>query len=167
MKEEYMIQANTEEDYVRIVEKYSDMMYRVAYQNLMNVTDAEDAVQETFLKLIRCSDKKFKDEEHLKAWLLRVTVNNCKDLYRRRLRHPESPLEEAGEEKEAPKHMELSEELSMLEANERIVLYMYYYEGYTLKEIAKILARKQNTISSQLSRARKKLGEILKEEYAV
>jgi RNA polymerase sigma-70 factor (ECF subfamily) len=55
----------------------------------------------------------------------------------------------------------------MLETDERTVLYMYYYEGYTLKEIAEILEKKQNTISSKLSRARKKLGEILKEEYAV
>jgi RNA polymerase sigma-70 factor (ECF subfamily) len=61
----------------------------------------------------------------------------------------------------------LSDELLMLETDERTVLYMYYYEGYTLKEIAEILEKKQNTISSKLSRARKKLGEILKEEYAV
>ncbi len=161
-----MIQVDSEEDYIKAVETYSDMMYRVAYQNLLNVSDAEDVVQEAFLKLIKHSDKKFKDAEHLKAWLLRVTINMCSDLHRKRKRHPETNLDEGLGESAAPQRENLSDELLMLETDERTVLYMYYYEGYTLKEIAQILEKKQNTVSSRLSRARKKLGEILREEYA-
>jgi RNA polymerase sigma-70 factor (ECF subfamily) len=162
-----MIQINSEEDYIKTVETYSDMMYRVAYQSLLSVPDAEDVVQEAFLKLLHHTDKKFKDDEHLKAWLLRVTLNMCNDLHRKRARHPETELDEGANEAVTPAQVNLSDELLMLEKDERTVLYMYYYEGYTLKEIAEILEKKQNTISSKLSRARKKLGEILKEEYAV
>jgi RNA polymerase sigma-70 factor (ECF subfamily) len=162
-----MIQINSEDDYIKTVEVYSDMMYRVAYQSLLSVPDAEDVVQEAFLKLIHHTDKKFKDDEHLKAWLLRVTLNMCNDLHRKRKRHPETELDEGVNEAVEPVRVNLSDELLMLETDERTVLYMYYYEGYTLKEIAEILEKKQNTISSKLSRARKKLGEILKEEYAV
>jgi RNA polymerase sigma-70 factor (ECF subfamily) len=162
-----MIQINSEDDYIKTVEAYSDMMYRVAYQSLLSVPDAEDVVQEAFLKLIHHTDKKFKDDEHLKAWLLRVTLNMCNDLHRKRKRHPETELDECVNEAVEPVRVNLSDELLMLETDERTVLYMYYYEGYTLKEIAEILEKKQNTISSKLSRARKKLGEILKEEYAV
>jgi RNA polymerase sigma-70 factor (ECF subfamily) len=162
-----MIQINSEEDYIKTVETYSDMMYRVAYQSLLSVPDAEDVVQEAFLKLLHHTDKKFKDDEHLKAWLLRVTLNMCNDLHRKRARHPETELDEGANEAVTPTRVNLSDELLMLEKDERTVLYMYYYEGYTLKEIAEILEKKQNTISSKLSRARKKLGEILKEEYAV
>jgi RNA polymerase sigma-70 factor (ECF subfamily) len=162
-----MIQINSEDDYIKTVEAYSDMMYRVAYQSLLSVPDAEDVVQEAFLKLLHHTDKKFKDDEHLKAWLLRVTLNMCNDLHRKRARHPETELDEGANEAVTPAQVNLSDELLMLETDERTVLYMYYYEGYTLKEIAEILEKKQNTISSKLSRARKKLGEILKEEYAV
>jgi RNA polymerase sigma-70 factor (ECF subfamily) len=91
----------------------------------------------------------------------------CNDLHRKRARHPETELDEGANEAVTPAQVNLSDELLMLEKDERTVLYMYYYEGYTLKEIAEILEKKQNTISSKLSRARKKLGEILKEEYAV
>lgn len=143
------------------VEKYSDMVLRIAYQNLKNQADSEDVVQNVFIKLIK--EPKFKDESHMKAWLIRVTINQCKDFnkmawYRR--------TESLSDELMIPFTKEeqgVLEEVLKLSKNYRNVIYLYYFEGYSIKEIANILNKSENTISSQLSRARKVLKNILLE----
>ncbi len=106
----------------------------------------------------------FKDEEHIKSWLIRVTINQCLDYKKSLTKKSTVPIENMEipfEQKEG----EILEELQLLKEDERNVLYLYYYEGYKIKEIAKILKQKQNTINSKLTRARKKLKEIMEVEY--
>ena len=158
-----MLNIQKEQQYNKIVEKYSDMIFRIAYQYLFNNYDAEDIVQEVFVKLLT---KKviFKDEEHVKSWLIRVTINQCLDYKKTLAKRSVVPIENM----EIPfeqKEEGILEELQLLKEDERNILYLYYYEGYKIKEIAKILKQKQNTINSKLTRARKKLKEIMEVEY--
>ena len=159
MKGVKMLNIQKEQQYSKIVEKYSDMIFRIAYQYLFNNYDAEDIVQEVFVKLLT---KKviFKDEEHVKSWLIRVTINQCLDYKKTLAKRSVVPIENM----EIPfeqKEEGILEELQLLKEDERNILYLYYYEGYKIKEIAKILKQKQNTINSKLTRARKKLKEIM------
>ena len=158
-----MLNIQTEQRYNEIVENYSDMIFRIAYQYLFNKYDAEDIVQEVFEKLLT-KRVIFKDEEHIKSWLIRVTINQCLDYKKSLTKKSTVPIENMEipfEQKEG----EILEELQLLKEDERNVLYLYYYEGYKIKEIAKILKQKQNTINSKLTRARKKLKEIMEVEY--
>ena len=154
-----MLNIQTEKQYNKIVENYSDMIFRIAHQYLYNKYDAEDIVQEVFVKLL--SRKViFKDEEHVKSWLIRVTINQSLDYKKSLVKRSTVPIENM----EIPfEHKEegILEELQLLKEDERNILYLYYYEGYKIKEIAKILKQKQNTINSKLTRARKKLKEIM------
>lgn len=159
MKGVKMLNIQKEQQYNKIVEKYSDMIFRIAYQYLFNNYDAEDIVQEVFVKLLT---KKviFKDEEHVKSWLIRVTINQCLDYKKTMAKRSVVPIENM----EIPfeqKEEGILEELQLLKEDERNILYLYYYEGYKIKEIAKILKQKQNTINSKLTRARKKLKDIM------
>ena len=72
----------TRDDYNKVVEEFSDMIFRIAYQNLCNIADAEDVVQEVFISLLKSKSKIFNDSEHLKSWLIRVTINKCLDVRR-------------------------------------------------------------------------------------
>lgn len=146
----------SKEIYNRIVEEFSDMIYRIAYQNLRNVSDAEDIVQEVFLSLLKSGEKDFSDREHLKAWLIKVTVNKCINFRKSFWMQKTVPLEEqplSYTEEERT----VMDEVMKLPSDYRNIIYLYYYEGYTIKEIAEILGKKQNTINSKLQRGRKKL----------
>lgn len=135
--------------------EFTDTVYRVAYHNTSNFTDAEDVTQEVFMKLLE-SGKGFQSEEHLKAWLIRVTVNLCHNLARKNKRV--TSLDEnlpAPEQTESP-----LEYVRKLPENYRNAIYLHYYEGYTAKEIGQILGAGQNTVLSWLSRGR----ELLKKE---
>ena len=143
-----------------VVEKYSDMILRIAYQNLKIQADSEDIVQNVFIKLI--NQPKFNDEVHMKAWLIRVTINLCKDFnkiawYRKTESLSDELIPFTKEEQG------VLEEVFKLSKNYRNVIYLYYFEGYSIREIANILNKNENTISSQLSRARKMLKNILLE----
>ncbi|WP_448902669.1 RNA polymerase sigma factor [Eubacterium sp.] len=158
-----MLNIQKEEQYNKIVEKYSDMIFRIAYQYLYNKYDAEDITQDVFLKLL---DKKsfFKDEEHIKSWLIRVTINQCLD-YKKSFARKEMVSIDNLEVPFTQEERGILEELYLLKDEERNILYLYYYEGYKIKEIAQILKQKQNTINSKLTRARKKLKEIMEVEH--
>lgn len=155
-----MITIDSEESYTAIVEQFSPMIYRIAYQNLLNSADAEDVVQDVFVKLLRQRDRTFRDEEHIKAWLIRVAVNQCTDFRRKFRKIKVEPLNdyEFGVTDETDGVFDL---ISVLPEEDRSILYLYYYEGYTIREIAGILGKRQNTVNSRLTRARKKLRDIL------
>ena len=158
-----MLNIQTEQQYNEIVENYSDMIFRIAYQYLFNKYDSEDIVHEVFVKLLT-KRVIFKYEENIKSWLIRVTINQCLDYKKsltKKITVPIENMEIPFEQKEG----EILEELQLLKEDERNVLYLHYYEGYKIKEIAKILKQKQNTINSKLTRARKKLKEIMEVEY--
>ena len=137
--------------------QFTDTVYRVAMHNTVCDADAEDISQTVFVKLLE-SGKAFRGTEHLKAWLIRVTINQCRDELRKNSKIVlcESPLPKDTAEKEDS----VIEAVKALPENYRNAVYLHYYEGYTAKEIGKILDAKPNTVLSWLSRGR----AILKEE---
>ena len=158
-----MLNIQTEQRYNEIVENYSDMIFRIAYQYLFNKYDAEDIVQEVFVKLLT-KRVIFKDEEHIKSWLIRVTINQCLDYKKSLTKKSTVPIENMEipfEQKEG----EILEELQLLKEDERNVLYLYYYEGYTSVEIAGILKKPQSTIRNYLHEARAILKERLGDDF--
>lgn len=151
------------EEAARLVERYGTMVYRLAYARTGSREDAEDITQETFLKLVRAAPA-FREEEHCKAWLLRVAANCAEDLHRSPWRRRVVPLEEAGEmttpEWEAG---DMGEVLSVLPEDYRVVVHLYYYEDMSTAEIARVLGKREGSIRTRLSRARKMLRQILSE----
>ena len=146
----------------KFVETYSNMIMRLAYQNCFNKSDSEDIVQEVFIKLIKNIDKLGDNSEYIKAWIIRVTINTCKDWnksswYRKVKKLEENELDFCFETEE----LGVLNKLSELKPTYRNIIYLYYYEGYKINEIAKILKMNENTVSSDLTRARKKLKEFL------
>lgn len=131
--------------------QYTDTVYRVAVHNTRCKSDAEDVTQEVFVKLLE-SSKKFKDGEHLKAWLIRVTINECRTLMRKYSRETEQSAEIA--DCAVYDGDSVLEAVKALPENYRNAIYLHYYEGYTAKEIGKILDSKENTVLSWLSRGR-------------
>ena len=131
--------------------QYTDTVYRVAVHNTRCKSDAEDVTQEVFVRLLE-SSKKFKDGEHLKAQLIRVTINECRTLMRKYSRETEQSAEIA--DCAVYDGDSVLEAVKALPENYRNAIYLHYYEGYTAKEIGKILDSKENTVLSWLSRGR-------------
>ncbi len=144
------------------VRKYSGFIFRLAYQNLKNRFDAEDILQEVSIALVK-NNAPLSDEEHLKSWLVTVTINKCRNFKRSNKLRAYVPLDECFE-LEAPKAQKIMEELWQLPEKYRNVIYLYYYESFKISEIAEILSEKPNTIGTRLKRARKALGIILEKE---
>lgn len=150
--------------------QYADMVYKLAYAQARNKSDADDIFQEVFIRLVK-NKPGFESEEHMKAWLIRVTVNCAKSLWlsswRRRMVFWEDkdldriPAEEAPAGNEA-----LEEALDSLPMKMRRVIHLFYYEEMSMDEIAEALNEKPSTIRSQLSRARKALKKKLTGEEA-
>lgn len=152
-----MNKSNVDNDFIqKALETYSDMIVRIAYQNLQNRTDSEDMMQEVFIKLLR-ADVSFESEEHLKAWLIRVTINQCRDLLKSAWRRKTVNLSEASDYAFDEEDRSILQDLRSLSAPYRNVIYLYYYEGYALSEIAQFTGESINTVNSRLQRARKKL----------
>lgn len=158
-----MYSSGTEEYITRVVEQYSPMLLHLAMTRVNCAADAEDVVQEVFVKLLTARPR-FRDGEHERAWLIRATINRACDL-RRAAMSKVLPLEEA-EEAAAPEP-ETPQLLSVVQAlpeKYSTVIHLYYYEGYNIWEIAKLLGLPAPTVGTRLSRGRAKLKELLKEE---
>ena len=136
------------------------MVLQIAYQHSFNKSDSEDITQEVFIKLVRNIDS-LKDDNYIKAWLIRVTINLCKDYNKSYWNRNTSELDE--NLKEDSDFCEVMEYVSKLKPKYRDVIYLYYYLGYKINEIAEILKMNENTVSSNLTRARKELKEILED----
>ena len=151
------------EEAAHLVERYGTMVYRLAYARTGSREDAEDITQETFLRLVRAAPD-FREEEHCKAWLLRVAANCAGDLHRSPWRRRVVPLEEAGE-MSAPEleSGDMGEVLLALPEDYRVVVHLYYYEEMSTEEIAHVLGKREGSIRTRLSRARKRLRQILAE----
>ncbi|MGN1338818.1 MAG: RNA polymerase sigma factor, partial [Oscillospiraceae bacterium] len=155
------LRADSEAELSRLVEKFSGLVFRVALCHVKNPADADDIMQDAFLALYS-SKKSFTDEEHIKAWLIRVTVNKCKNLLRSCGRRLSVPLETAEEVPFLPKErFSLLPQLMKLKPKYRVVLYMFYYEDYSVGRIAELLGEKQSTVTTRLARGRNKLRELL------
>ena len=137
--------------------QYADTVYRVALHNSTNFSDAEDVTQEVFIKLLE-TNKAFRDSEHLKAWLIRVTINLCRDKMKKMSR--ETLVEAVVCNNSSEAGNDILNAVKALPENYRNTIYLHYYEGYTAKEIGKILDAKENTVLSWLSRGR----EVLRKE---
>lgn len=154
----------SKEQFTALAEKYMDTIYRVAYSWTKNSHDANDVTQEVLLRLYQ-TEQDFACEAHLKNWLIKVTVNQCKMLFRAPWRkHEDIETYAATLEFEQPSHLELFQAVMQLEQKYRVPLLLFYYEGYSTEEIAAILDIPGKTVSTRLFRARKKLKEDLKEE---
>ncbi len=153
-------------EYMQIVHEYLDTVYRVALSSSKNPHDAEDIVQSTFLKLLE-GNREFRDEEHIRRWLIRVTINEAKSLWRSFWRKKVISLEETLEEPKffEPEKSELFWAVQKLPPRYREVTYLYYYEEYSIKEIAKLLRISETAIQTRLMRAREKLRQQLKEAW--
>ncbi len=151
----------------RLVDLYADMILRISYSYLKQTYDAEDICQTVFLKILT-SDIRFDSVEHEKAWIIRTTVNTCKDYVKSAFFRRSVPLEEASTIA-APQVPDsgLLDALNQLPHNYRVPLYLYYYEEYSAQEIGRILGKSERSIHQALSRGRKKLRSCLEKEGAV
>ena len=154
----------TEQEFHSAAQRYLDMVYRIALNYFRNPQDAEDAAQETMLRLWR-ADTDFTGEDHLRHFLVRVTLNVCRDQSRSSWHRRTVSMESCQEPVfEQTGHRELYEEVMTLPAKYRMPLYLYYYEGYTVAEVGEILGLNPSTVQTRLARARAKLKTILTEE---
>lgn len=144
-----------------IVQTYSDTLIRIAVQQTKNMSEAEDIVQEVYMTLMR-QKKPFDNEVHLKAWLIKVTFNKCKDYFKSSRVKKTIPITEEMTFT-AKEEQSVLPEIFELEQNDRAIVYLHYYEGYTTAEIANLLEMKINTVGSKLRRVRMKLKTILEE----
>lgn len=141
---------------------YAPAIYRLAYAKTGSRADAEDIMQEVFLRLVKTKPA-FDSEAHAKAWLLRVAVNCVNDLFRLPWRKQEEPLGEGtSAAPEEPEAGSVTEAVLALPARYRIPIHLYYYEGYSVAEIAHILDKREGTVKSLLFRARALLRDRLK-----
>lgn len=151
-------------EFIRLVEEYSGLVYRVAYCQLNNRADADDIMQDVFLALYTY-EKHFADDGHVRAWLIRVTVNRCKNLLGSARYRTTVPIEAAENVPSQPQKSDsLLPVLSRLKPKYGVVLYLFYYEEYSVKEIASLLGIRQTAVTTRLSRARAQLKQLLIKE---
>lgn len=141
---------------------YGDTVYRLALCRMQNITDAEDVYQDVFLRLMKQNVDPW-DAEHMKAWLIRTTLNRCADLHRFRLRKPALSLEEVPElasNMDEP-GIEVWEAVNHLPEKLRIPVHLHYGEGFSTEEIAVMTGVPAATVRTRLHRAREKLRDLL------
>ena len=155
----------SEAELERYITSYRSTVYRLAYSYLKNREDAEDISQEAFLRLYKCGQC-FAADENVKAWLIRVTVNLCKNLLKSSWHRNRGELvtEAAAPPRESSG---IGEYISRLKPEYSAVLYLFYYEGYSVKEIAQICRITSVAVRTRLSRGRDKLKEMLLKEDAI
>ena len=150
------------------VDAYGDMVYRIALNQTRSAADADDITQTVFMRLY-AKPPADADGEHLRHWLIRVTVNECKSLWRTLWRRRVS-LQDITDEHlppafDEPDHERLYDALAALPEKCRIVVHLFYFEGYGTREIAGILGVREPTVRTRLSRARKMLRQQLREAW--
>lgn len=146
-----------------IIEAYGDMVYRLAFSMTKNKEDAEDVSQDVFIKLVQHAHKLEDNETYLKAWLIRVTINRCKDLFSSFWKKNIVCLDD-DIQVEMEETKEVYEGILKLPKKYRIVIYLYYYEEYSVNEISDILGKSSGTIKWQLSKARELLKKYIERD---
>ena len=149
-----------------LMKQYQNNLYAVAFNVCKNAEDAEDVVQDTFIQYYT-SKKKFESEQHIRAWLIRVVINKAKNMNRTFWRQNKQSLEDYMETLtfETPESENLFETVMNLPDKYRIVIHLFYYEDYTIREIAEILQISESNVKVRLSRGRTLLKETLQEEW--
>lgn len=152
----------SEQETIYAIERYADTVRRICFVHLKSIDDTEDIFQEVFLKYaLRSAD--FEDAAHEKAWLIRVTINACRDLLKNAFRNKVVSLEELVDLPAAQQdeYSEVLEAVLRLNEKYRDVVYLHYYEGYSAAEIGAILRKNVNTVYTLLARAREQLKTTL------
>ena len=141
---------------------YADMVYRIAYRYVKNSIDTDDVFSEVFLAYFK-KERTFESEEHRKAWLIRVTINCAKDLLEQRSQlqqiHEETVPDQAIPDTDT--YMDLHAAIEQLRPEYREVIKLYYLDDLPVKQIAQVLGKNENTVKTQLSRAREMLKTML------
>jgi RNA polymerase sigma-70 factor (ECF subfamily) len=155
----------TRDELIQTVENYRTTAFRIAYGYTGSFEDSEDITQDVFLKLLKC-DKEFKDEEHKKAWIIRVTINAAKSLLRRSWRTKRDAYEML---EDIPYYSDVAERelfdcVMRLPEKYRTVVYLYYYEDYPVQEVAKLTGISKTAVTTRLSRAREQLKKTFERE---
>lgn len=161
----YNMPNSKNDEIENIVNNYGNMLFRISFSILANKSDAEDAVQETILKYIKKAPN-FENKKYEKAWLIKVVTNTCKDIKRHSLRHPEICISEIENiitvsDKES---IGIIEALMKIPYKFRIVMILYYVEGYKTKEIANIIKKSSSSVKMRLQKGRKLLEEEFRKE---
>lgn len=149
-----------------LVALYRNNLFAVAFNVCKNAQDAEDIVQDTFIQYYT-TKKEFDNEQHIRAWLLRVTINKAKNVNHTFWKRNKLSLEDYMETLtfETPESENLFETVMRLPEKYRIVIHLFYYEDYSVREIADILKLSESNVKARLSRGRGMLRETLKEEW--
>ena len=164
MSEERM--GETKERLEQIFRDYYQLIYRVAFSQVKNHADAEDISQDVFFKIIR-HDMRYQSMEHERAWIVRVTINLCRDLLKSKWHKTSVSMEEVSEAQRGSceNFTEIQDDMmwAVLQLPEkyRNCLYLFYYEDYSIKEIAQSLEMPENTVKTNLKRGRQALKEFL------
>ena len=152
------------EEFTIFAEKYMDTIYRVAYSWTKNTDDANDVTQDVLIQLYKTT-KEFESDSHMKNWLIKVTVNRCKMIFRSpwsKMEDIENYGETLGFEDES--YLDLFQAVMNLDKKYRVPLMLFYYEGYSTAEITSLLGIPEKTVSTRLFRAKGRLRDYLKEE---
>lgn len=149
-----------------IMEQYKDNLYSIAFNICQNAADADDVVQDTLLAY-HTTEKQFDSEQHIRAWLIRVAINKAKNISMSFFRRSSASLEDYIDSLlfETPETKNLLEEVLKLPEKYRIVIHLFYYEDYSVKEMAEILHTSESNVKVRLSRGRKLLKKSLQEAW--
>ena len=147
-----------------MVDRYANLVYRLAFARTRSRDAADEIFQEVFLRYVS-RQPAFDSEAHAKAWFCRVTINCANSYWRNPFRRRTQPLEDTGELTAAPPEggSELDACLDRLSPELRVVVHLYYYEGYSTPEIAGLLGKKESAVRMRLMRARRQLRDFLEE----
>ena len=156
-------QIKSDEEIKELVGKYSTLIFRISYCILCNVADAEDAVQETFLRYMTKAPE-FNDEEHRKAWLIKVSANISKNMLMFRLRRETVNIDDIENIGIDQSDYETFEIIMSLPAKYKVVMTLYYVEGYKSKEIAEIIGISEEAVRKRLQKGRELLKQELEKE---
>ena len=144
----------------KVYDEHAQMLYRIAFTYMKNRYDSEDALQECFVRYLRSSPV-FRDAQHEKGWLILTVTNICRDMLKSRHRQHENLEDHTDLSLPPPETDELMEAILKLPDRYKTSIYLYYYEGYSVKEVAAMLHQPTNTIKTWLARARKQLKNEL------
>lgn len=154
----------SEEEASRAIDLYGDTVKRICMIHLKNYADTEDIFQTVFLKYVLKSPE-FHSTDHEKAWIIRVTINACRDLLKSFFHSRTLPLDSLREKpgEPAPDHSDVLEAVLALPSKYKDVIYLYYYEEYSAEEIGQILRKNKNTVYTLPNRGRQLLRSSLEE----
>ena len=152
----------SEQQAEQAIERYADTVKRICMIHLKNYADTEDIFQTVFFKYA-LSSIEFESPEHERAWIIRVTLNACRDLLKNVFRSRTVPIQELSDQAAAPalEHQEVWQAVLALPPKYRDVVYLHYYEGYSAPEISRILKKNVNTIYTWLNRSKGMLQQAL------